>query len=103
VGLDALIFGELQYDEVHDCLLVVTEGDVAYPVVWPSGTVSLADEIGVQLPSGGRVTEGDIIRGGGGYLYVADEYGIPPECLPATGEVAVFNPTEPAEVNAAGE
>ena len=100
--LAALISGELQYDEVHDCLLVI-DGGVAYPVVWPSGTVSLADTIGVQLyPFSRRATEGDIISGGGGYLYVADEYGIPAECLPATGDVAVFNPGELVEINAAG-
>jgi hypothetical protein len=102
VGLTALIVGELTYDEVHDCLLVVAEGDVVYPVVWPSGTVPLADEIGVRLPSGDSVTEGDVLSGGGGYLYVADDYGIPPECLPPTGEVAVFNPAEPVEVDSAG-
>jgi hypothetical protein len=84
------------------CLLVIGDEDgVTYPVVWPSATESLADTIGVQLPSGDRATEGDIISGGGGYLYVADEYGIPAECRPATGEVAVFNPTEPVEVNTA--
>ena len=32
VMLAALIGGELQYDQVHDCLLVI-DGGVAYPVV----------------------------------------------------------------------
>jgi hypothetical protein len=101
--LAALIQGELQYDEVHDCFLVApAETDVAYPVVWPSGTLSLADEIGVQLPSGDRVTVGDTISGGGGYFNAPTAYDIPAECVPPLGDVAVFNPTEPVDVNATG-
>lgn len=64
--------------------------------------MTLNDAVAVRLPSGDRVTEGDTVSGGGGYLYVADEYGIPAECVPATGEVAVFNPGALVEVSAAG-
>jgi hypothetical protein len=46
----------------------------------------------VRLPSGEAVAIGDDVSGGGGYLKVAQKFGIPSACLPATGEVAVFNP-----------
>jgi hypothetical protein len=53
----------------------------------------------VVLSNGSTVVVGDVVSGGGGYLQVADAYGIPLVCRPSTGEVAVFNPNESLRVS----
>jgi hypothetical protein len=52
-----------------------------------------------RLADGSVARVGDEVSGGGGYLQVADRYGIPAGCLPDTDEVAVFNPNESLRVN----
>lgn len=98
-GMGAEVLGTLRYDEVNDCFLLDQEEAPSYPVVWPAGTTGIADGPGVALPNGQRAFGGDEVYGGGGYLFVADDFGIPDACLPDTGEVAVFNPNEDVEVN----
>jgi hypothetical protein len=90
-GLAAEVRGSLTYDATQGCFLLELEG-IQYPVVWPAGTVGTSDGPGVVLRDGSTLHVGDGVSGGGGYLQVAGEYGIPPGCLPSTGEVAVFNP-----------
>lgn len=100
-GMAALLTGRV---ELHRRCVVLSqeEPSVRFPVVWPTGTKMLAaDPLVIDTPSG-EVREGDTVTGGGGYLrpgrlsaLTAD---IPRECLPDTGEVAVFNPTEAIEV-----
>ena len=97
-GMAALVMGSVQYDPSHDCFSIELEG-LAYPVVWPAGTVGTADGPGVVLPDGDIARVGDEVYGGGGYLDVADDYGIPDACVPSTGEVAVYNPNEDVEVS----
>ena len=65
-----------------------------YPVVWPSGTdIASADPFVIRLPSGETLAIGEWVSGGGGYLHPEQlDVEVAPECLPATNEVAVFNP-----------
>jgi len=91
-GLTALVEGELRYDDTNDCFLV-DQGDVSYPIVWPAGTEPLTQGPGVRLRSGAVLAAGDFVTGGGGYLHVAADHGIPSACLPSTGEVAIFDPS----------
>lgn len=99
-GQDALVQGELAYDQTHDCFLLQRDG-ASYPVVWPAGTEGTANGPGVRLPDGTTVRLGDQVAGGGGY-HRADAYledvTLPAECVPASGQVAVFNATEVLEV-----
>ena len=96
-GLGADVRGALAYDQSRDCFLLDLEG-IQYPVVWPAGTVGTTPGPGVVLSNGTTVLVGDLVSGGGGYLQVADAYGIPLGCRPSTGEVAVFNPNESLRV-----
>ncbi len=92
-GMGAEVKGELVYVEEHDCFQIELAG-VRYPVVWPARTRGTADGPGVVLWDHEVARVGDEVFGGGGYLPVADEFDIPAECLPETGEVAVYNPGE---------
>jgi hypothetical protein len=92
-GDGAVVQGTVDYDEFSNCFFL--EGtDLRYPVVWPARTTISNDGSGITLGDGRAVQLGDHVSGGGGYHRVEDEpdYDIPPACLPATGEVAVFNP-----------
>ena len=95
-----LVEGVLTYDDTHGCFLLELGGN-AYPVVWPNGTEGEADGPGVVLADGTTVRVGQYVSGGGG-LYNADAYPgdavIPPECVPPSGEAAVYNATEALEV-----
>jgi hypothetical protein len=93
-GGDALVGGTL-VTRGGCVLLEHGEGfDIAYPVIWPSGT-SIADEdpLALRLATAAEITVDQVIEGGGGY-HDAGSVGvpIPAECVPETGEVAVFNP-----------
>lgn len=95
-GTDALVEGKLATRD--GCLLLEhLEGfDIAYPVVWPSGTAITTEEpLTLELPSGEELTVGQVVSGGGGYHQASSEHievSIPADCVPETGEVAVFNP-----------
>jgi hypothetical protein len=95
-GFDAQVQGELRYDETFDCFLLEQDG-ISYPVVWPVGTKGTADGPGVDLADGTTVRVGQQVSGGGGYrkagAYMGDVV-VPPECIPSSGEVAVYNSTE---------
>jgi hypothetical protein len=95
-GFDAQVQGELRYDKTFDCFLLEQDG-ISYPVVWPVGTKGTADGPGVDLADGTTVRIGQQVSGGGGYhqagAYMGDVV-VPPECIPSSGEVAVYNPTE---------
>ena len=97
-GMAALVLGTVQYDAGNGCFLL-DQGELSYPVVWPAGTVGTAEGPGVVLPDGHIARVGDEVRGGGGYLDVADQFGIPAACRLSPSEVAVFNPNEDVEVN----
>ena len=77
-------------------LLEQEEFDIAYPVIWPSGTSIVGDDsLALELPSGEQFAVGQAVSGGGGYLSASSdqlEVDIPSECVPETDEVAVFNP-----------
>lgn len=94
-GEHAIIQGTLA---AHDgCVLLEQEGvDIAYPVVWPSGTsIASEDPLTLELPSGEELAVGQAVSGGGGYHNASSpqvQVDIPAECVPETGEVAVFNP-----------
>jgi hypothetical protein len=95
-GDDALVSGRLAAR--NGCVLLEDVGvvDIAYPVIWPSGTsVYSEDPLTLRLDSAALITAGMIVSGGGGYHQASSEsveVAIPAECLPETGEVAVFNP-----------
>jgi hypothetical protein len=96
-GEDALIQGTLATR--NGCVVLAQgESDVAYPVIWPSGT-SIAGEapLTLRLPSGVPLTLGQAVVGSGGYHDATSDrvtVDIPSECLPPTDEVAVFNPDD---------
>jgi hypothetical protein len=96
-GEDAEIRGTLATR--NGCVVLEQEDlDVAYPVVWPSGT-SIASEspLTLELPSGEHLALGEVVSGGGGYHDTTSDrvaVEIPAACLPETGEVAVFNPDD---------
>ena len=89
-SLGAPVKGVLQYDATNDCFLLDRDG-VIYPVVWPEGTTVASSDPIVVSAAGVETRVGQFVSGGGGYLYVAEQVGIPPDCLPPSGEVAVFN------------
>ena len=78
--------------------MVGAPGGTQYPVVWPAGTTADANG-GLSLPDAQRVALGDEVLGGGGYLELSARYHIPTECLPPSGEVAVFNANGKVSVN----
>lgn len=88
-GLDALIEGTLRWDENGECFLLERNGQ-SYGVVWPNGTTAGAARA-VTTSDGDAIQVGDDIAGSGGYLDVAEDLGMPAECAPTAGEVAVFN------------
>lgn len=95
-GNDALIEGTLTIRD--GCVLLEHSGgfDIAYPVIWPSGTsISDSEPFTLRLPSAEELTVGQTVIGGGGYHDVLSDrinVSIPATCVPETGEVAVFNP-----------
>lgn len=88
-GLDALIEGTLRWNEGGACFLLEGNGQF-YGVVWPNGTTADAASA-VVTSDGDAIQVGDDIVGAGGYLDVAEGLGIPADCAPTAGEVAVFN------------
>ena len=100
-GEHALIEGTLATRD--GCVLLEQEGfDIAYPVVWPSGTsIVREDPLTLELPSGEELAVGQAVSGGGGNHDSSSgrvEVDIPAECVPETGEVAVFNPDDDPSV-----
>jgi hypothetical protein len=96
-GEHALIRGTLATRD--GCVVLEQQDfDIAYPVIWPSGTsIATENPLTLALPSGERLTLGESVTGGGGYHYSTSErvsVEIPAECLPETDEVAVFNPDD---------
>lgn len=94
-GDDALVVGTLT--TWSGCVLLQMEGfDHAYPVIWPSGTSIAGDDpLTLRLPSGEELTVGQAVSGGGGYYQATSDQvdvDIPAQCLPESGEVAIFNP-----------
>lgn len=95
-GDDALVRGRL-VTRGRCVLLEDDEGvDIAYPVIWPSGTsIHSENPFTLRLKSAALITVGAVVSGGGGYHQASSEIvevDIPAECVPETGEVAVFNP-----------
>lgn len=96
-GEDALIEGELA---IRGNCVLLTRDDVAYPVLWPSGTsIAQEDPLTLKLPSNEFLEVGQQVSGGGGYHRVGSNQvtvDIDYECLtdaePSTQPVAVFNP-----------
>ena len=91
-SMTALVEGTVAYNRAESCFQVVTPA-ATYPIVWPHGSKGTADPVGVVLTDGTTVHDGEQISFGGGYLKVADDYGIPASCLPSTGEVAIIQST----------
>lgn len=95
-GDDALVEGTLTTRD--GCVLLEhLEGfEIAYPVVWPSGTSIISEEpLTLKLPSGEEPIVGQVVSGGGGYHQASSvqvEVSIPAGCVDETGQVAVFNP-----------
>lgn len=95
-GDDAIVEGALATQD--GCILLEhLEGfDLAYPVVWPSGTSIISEEpLTLKLPSGEELIVGQVVSGGGGYHQASSvqvEVSIPAGCVDETGQVAVFNP-----------
>ena len=94
-GTAAILTGSLVFD--GDCLRLI-QGDIEYPVVWPSGASWESDPPSVVL-DGQTFEPGTTVSGEGGYLYrdhveqlagsqVADAAA---RCAGPTGEVAFFN------------
>lgn len=99
-GMDAVVEGALALRE--GCVVLEgPDGQSWYPVVWPSGTrIDSTDPLVLALPSGDDLALGAAVTGGGGYLQPASmDVEIPASCLPATGEVAVFNARDNPLVN----
>lgn len=96
-GEDALIEGTLI---TRDGCVLIDQGDdgfdIAYPVIWPSGTsIASEDPLTLRLPSGDELVVGQVVSGGGGNHDASSEsvqVTIPAACVPETGEVAIFNP-----------
>lgn len=101
-GRDALVEGTLAIR--GGCVVLEQDGfDIAYPVIWPSGTsIAGEDPLTLELPSGEELAVGQAVSGGGGYHDSSSaqvEVDIAAACVPETGEVAVFNPdAEPSVV-----
>lgn len=58
-------------------------------------SIAREDPLTLKLPSGEELAVGQAVSGGGGYLHSSSDevkVDIPAECIPETGEVAVFNP-----------
>lgn len=89
-GMDAQVGGTLA--TADGCVLLEQDGS-RFPVVWPAGTsVAATDPLVIELPSGERLSVGDRVLGGGGYLDAESlAIDVPAACLNEHGEVAVFN------------
>lgn len=94
-GMAALVTGTLVGRD--GCVLLEQDdgagGTTAYPVVWPLGTRLVATEpVTLELLDGTRVTEGDRLTGGGGYLQPEHvSVAIDDDCHASSREVAVLN------------
>jgi hypothetical protein len=89
-SLAAPVEGILRYDANNDCFLLERNNEL-FPVVWPAGTSATATGPTVTSNDGTEIQIGHSVSGAGGYLDVAEQVGIPAACVPASGEVAVFN------------
>lgn len=94
-GMDAIVEGTLAFD--GDCLHLI-QGDLEYPVVWPSGASWEPDPPSVVL-DGQIIQPGMTVSGGGGWLnrdHVEQQAGsqvadAAERCAGPTGEIAFFN------------
>lgn len=86
------IEGEVGFDEINNCYFLERDG-LRLPVVWPAGTTVSRNGSIITLADGSTIRLGDHIAGAGGYHQVEEqlEPTIPTQCVPTTGEVAVFN------------
>lgn len=86
------IEGQVGFDEINNCYFLERDG-LRLPVVWPAGTTVSRNGSIITLADGSTIRLGDHIAGAGGYHQVEEqlEPTIPTECVPTTGEVAVFN------------
>ena len=95
-GDDAIVSGIVEIDEESGCVWLSDPSGARYPVVWPRGTSSRLDPVGIVVPGGEVVVTGDRVKGGGGYGdadTVTSGLGLnpfPAECV-QVGEAAVFN------------
>lgn len=101
-GMAAILEGTLTFED--DCLHLI-QGDIEYPVVWPSGAAWQPDPPAVVL-DGQAIEPGATVSGEGGYLsrdnveqragsHVADAA---ESCSGPTGEIAFFNIGSEVEV-----
>ena len=100
-GMDAEIEGTLTTRGA--CVLLQSSwSDIAFPVIWPAGTSIVSEHpLTLRLRSGEELTVGQVVSGAGGMLQASwegVEVHIPAECLPESGEVAVFNPDDNVSV-----
>ena len=94
-GMAAILSGTLALDS--DCLRLI-DGDIEYPVVWPSGASWEPDPPSVVL-DGQTFEPGTAVSGEGGYLsrdhveqLAGSQVGDAAErCAGPTGEIAFFN------------
>lgn len=101
-GMAASLEGTLTFD--GDCLRLM-QGDVEYPVVWPSGAAWQPDPPAVVL-DGQSIEPGATVSGEGGYFNrdnVEDRAGAlvadaAEMCAGPTGEIAFFNIGSEVEV-----
>jgi hypothetical protein len=102
----ALLAGTLTFD--GECLGLI-DGDIEYPVVWPSGASWESDPPSIVL-DGQTIEPGSTVSGEGGYLtrdnveeragsQVADAA---ERCAGPTGEIAFFNMGSEVEVTSSG-
>lgn len=93
--MEAEVKGEVGYRS-PGCFTITRDANT-YPVVWPYNTRGVADGPGVELPDGTTARVGDTVYGGGGSIQpddpLVEDFDIPADCLPETGEVSVFNST----------
>jgi hypothetical protein len=94
-GMAAVLTGTLAID--GDCLQLI-DGDIEYPVVWPSGASWESQPPSVVL-DGQTIEAGTTVSGEGGYLYrdhveqlAGSQVAHAAErCAGPTGEIAFFN------------
>ncbi|MFW6195028.1 MAG: hypothetical protein ACOC5M_00720 [Chloroflexota bacterium] len=91
-GEDGVVFGRLV---TRDGCVLLEEGDIAFPVIWPRGTsIASEDPLTLELPSGENITMGERVRGGGGLHDPSSpkvKVEISADCLLQTNSVGVFN------------
>lgn len=102
-GMDAVVAGVVEVDLETGCVWLSDPSGARYPVVWPAGTSSQSDPLGIVLRDGQLVAAGDRVEGSGGYVDAdAATAGSGMDPFPQTcvqvGEAAVFNPGSPITV-----